>query len=129
MLHTVKLDQPACLSKLHPVCVHVCSTFSLPATQASLPKGHQTYLPLRMFDYQALDQHACLKPSGYVCNCFTRLAGMLQNSRFKLALNQQACLLQLHPTTGTSVTIKIDQHVCLLELHLPADMFESVAID
>ena len=46
-----------------------------------------------------------------------------------LALNQQACLLQLHPTPGTLVTIKLEQHSCLLDLHLPADVFESVATD
>ena len=65
MLGTVALDQRACLFKLHPASVHVCSIFSLPAAQASLPQGQQTYLPLRMFDYEALDQHTCLKP----CNC------------------------------------------------------------
>ena len=45
------------------------------------------------------------------------------------ALNQQACLLHLHLTTGTSVTIKLDEHACLLEMHLPADMFELVTTD
>ena len=67
MLGTVALDQRACLFKLHPARVHVCSTFSRPAAQASLLQGQQTYLPLRMFDYVALDQHTCLKPSSYVC--------------------------------------------------------------
>ena len=78
MLGTVALDQRACLFKLHSASVHVCSTFSWPAPQASLPQGQQTYFPLRMFDYVALDQHTCLKPSSYVCNSFTRLADMLQ---------------------------------------------------
>ena len=57
MLGTVALDQLAYLFKLHPASVHGCSTFSRPAAQASLPEGQQTYLPLRMFDCVALDQH------------------------------------------------------------------------
>ena len=69
--------------KLHPASVHVCSTYSRPAAQASLLQGQQTYLPLRMFDYVTLDQHTYLKPSRYVCNSFTRLAGMLQYPCFK----------------------------------------------
>ena len=114
MLDTVALDQLACLFKLHLAIVHVCSTFSRPATQASLPQGQQTYLPLRMFDYVALDQHTCLKPSSYVCNSFTRLAGMLQYPFFKccfeptgmlfaVAPNQLARRLQLNSTS---------MHVC-----------------
>ena len=63
MLGTVALDQRACLFKLHLASVHVCFTFSLPAVQVSLPQGQQTYLPLRMFDYVAMDRHTCLKPS------------------------------------------------------------------
>ena len=70
MLGTVALDQRVCLFKLHWAIVHVCSTFSQPAVQASLPQGQQTYLLLRMFDYVALDQHTCLKPNSYVCNSF-----------------------------------------------------------
>ena len=128
MLGNVALDQRACLLKLHPASVYVCSTFSRPAAQAPLPQGQQTYLPLRMCDYVALDQHACLKPSSYVCNSFTKLAGMLQYPCFKRCF-EPTCLLQLHPTTGMSVTIKLDQHAFLLELHLPADMFDSVATD
>ena len=76
MLGTVALDQWACLFKLHQASVNVCSTFSRPAAQAPLPHGQQTYLPLRMIDYVALDQHTSLKPSSYVCNSFARLAGM-----------------------------------------------------
>ena len=83
MLGTVALDQRGCLVKLHPASVHVCSTFSQPAAQASLLHGQQTYLPLHMLDYVALDQHACLKLSSYVCNSFARLAGMLQYRCFK----------------------------------------------
>ena len=44
MLGTVALDQRACLFKLHKASVHVCSAFSRPAAQASLPHGQQTYL-------------------------------------------------------------------------------------
>ena len=83
MLGTVALDQRTCLFKLHQASVHVCSTFSRPAVQTPLPQGQQTYLPLRMFDYVALDQHTCLKLSSYVCNSFTRLVGMLQYPCFE----------------------------------------------
>ena len=109
MLDTVALNQRECLFKLHPASGHVCSSFSRPAAQASLLQGQQTYLPLRMFDYVALDQHTCLKPSSYVCNSFTRLAGMLQYHVLNVSLNQQACLLQLHPTTWHDST---SMHVC-----------------
>ena len=44
---------------------------------------NRPYLPLCLFDYAALDQHTCLKTSSYVCNSFTRLAGMLQYRCFK----------------------------------------------
>ena len=83
MLGTVALDQRTCLFKLHSASEHFCSTFSQPAAQASVPPVQQTYLPFCMFDYVALDQHTCLKPSSYVCNSFTRLAGMLQYPCFK----------------------------------------------
>ena len=125
MLGTVVLDQRAYLFKLHPASVHVYSTFSRPAAQASLPQGQQTYLPSRMFDYVALDQHTCLKPSSYVCNSYTRLSGMLQYPCFKRWHVYCSCTRP----PGMSVSIKLNQHACLLELHLPADMFESVATD
>ena len=83
MLGTVALDQRACLFKYYPASAHVCSTFSRPADQASLLQGQQTCLPLRMFNYAALNKHTCLKPSSYVCNSFTRVAGMLQYRCFK----------------------------------------------
>ena len=76
-------NRNACLFTLHSVNVHICFTFSPPAAQVSLLQGQMTYLPLRMFDYVALDQHTSLKPSSYVCNSFTRLAGMLQYPCFK----------------------------------------------
>ena len=129
MLGTVALDQQACLFKLNSVSVHVFSTFSPPAAQVSLLQGQQTYLPLRMVAYVALDQHTSLKPSSYVCNRFTRLAGMLQYPCLNVALNQQARLCCCTRPPGTSVIIKLDQHACLLKLHLPANMFESVATD
>ena len=116
--------------KLHPASVHVCSTFSRPAAQASFLQGQQTYLPLRMFYYVALDQHTCLKPSSYVCNSFTRLEGMLQYPCFKRCFepNRHVCCSCTRPP-GMSVTIKLDQHACLLELHLPADILELVATE
>ena len=83
MLSTVALDQRACLFKFYQASVHVCSIFPRPAAQETLPQVQQIYLPLRMFDYLTLVQHTCLKPSRYVCNSFTRLAGMLQYSCFK----------------------------------------------
>ena len=89
MLGTVALDQRA--------CVHVCSTFSRPAVQASLLQGQQTYLPLRMFDYVALDQPTCLKSISYFCNCFTRLSGMLQCLYFKRCFGQTGMFVAVAP--------------------------------
>ena len=89
MLGTVALDQWA--------CVHVCSTFSRPAAQTSRLQGQQTYLPLRMFDYVALDQHTCLKSSSYFCNSFTRLAGMLQCLYFKRCFEQTGMFVAVAP--------------------------------
>ena len=83
MRGTVALDRWACLFKLHSASEHFCLTFSQPVAQASLPQVQQTYLPLLMFDYVKLDQHTCLKPNSYVCDSFTRLAGMLQCPCFK----------------------------------------------
>ena len=97
MLGTVALDQGACLSKLHLASVHVCSTFSRPAAQASLLQGQQTYLPLHMFDYVALDQHTCLKPSSYICNSFTRLAGMLLVPMFKRCVEPTGMFVAVAP--------------------------------
>ena len=70
--------------------------------------------------------------SSYVCNSFTRLAGMLQYSCFKrcfeptgmfvaVAPDHMARRLQLNST---------NMHVCLsCILYLPVDIFESVATD
>ena len=127
MLGTVALDHRACLFKIHQASLHLCSTFSRTATQASLPHGQQTNLPLRMFAYVALDQHTCLKPSSYVCNSFTRLAGTLQYPCFKRCFEPTGMFVAVAPDHLAWVTIKLDQHACLLELHLPADIFESVA--
>ena len=104
-LVTVALDQQACLFKLHPASVHVCSTFSQPAAQASLPQGQQI---LRMFNYVALDQHTCLKPISYVCNSFTRLAGMLQDPYFKRCFEP----------TGMFVAVASDHLARRLQLNL-----------
>ena len=97
MLGTVALDQRACLFKLHPASVHVCSTFSRPAAKASLLQGQQTYLPLRMLEYVTLDQHTYLKPSSYVCNSFTRLAGMLQNPCLKRCFEPTCIFVAVAP--------------------------------
>ena len=105
MLGTVALDQRVC-----PASKHVCSTFSQPAAQESLQQG-------RMFDYVALNQHLCLKPSSYVCDSFTRLAGMLQFPCFKFCFEPTGMLLAVAPDhlhAGTSFRIIIDQHACLI---------------
>ena len=151
MLGTVALDQQACLFKLHPAAVHVCSTFCKPAAQASLQQGQQTYLPLRMFDYVALDHHTCLKSSSYVCNTFTRLAGMLQYRCFKrcfeptgmfvaVALDHLARPLQLNSTSMHVCYSCIYQQICLNQLQLtnkhicscvaePASIYVTLASD
>ena len=126
MMDTVALDQRACLFKYYPASAHVCSTFSRPAAHASLPQGQQTYLPLRMFYYVALDQHACLKPSSYVCNSFTRLAGMLQYRCFKCCFEPTGMfvavapdhLAQLNSTRMHVCKICIYQLICLNQLQL-----------
>ena len=129
MLGTVALDQRACLFKLHSASVHVCSTFSQTADRTSLPQGQQTYLPLLMFDYVAMDQHTCLKPSNYVYNSFTRLAGMLQYPCFKRcfkptgmfiadAPDHLARWLQLHSTSMHVCYSCIYQQICLNQLQL-----------
>ena len=82
---TVALEQQACMFKLYPASVHVCSTCTRPSAQSSLPKGQQSYLTLRMFDYVAQDKQVCLKPSSFFCNSFATLAGPLQ----------RICLLKL----------------------------------
>ena len=107
ILGTVALYQQACLFKLHPARVHVCSTFSRPAAQASLLQGQQTFSPLRMINYVVLDQHTCLKPSSYVCNSFTRLAGMLQYPCFKRCFE----------STGMFVAVASDHLARLLQLN------------
>ena len=97
MLGIVALDQRARLFKLHSASVHVCSTFSEPAAQAKLPQGQQTYLPLRMLYYVALDQHICLNPSSYFRNSFTRLAGMLQYPCFKRCFEPTGIFVAVAP--------------------------------
>ena len=129
MLGTVAPNQRAYLFQLHPASVHVCFTFSQQAAQASLPQGQQTYLPLRMFDYVALDLHTWLKPSSYVCNSFIRLAGMLQCPCFKrcfettgkfveVAPDHLACRLQLNSTSMHVCYSCIYQQICLNQLQL-----------
>ena len=97
MLGTVALDQRSCLFNLHLASVHVCSTFSQPAVQASLPQGQQTYLPLHMFDYAALDQRKCLKPISYVCNRYTRLTGMSSYPCFKRCFEPTGMFVAVAP--------------------------------
>ena len=86
-----------CWVLLRWISVHNCSTFSQPADQASLLQGQQTYLPLHMFDYVALDQHTCLKSSNYFCNSFMRLAGMLQCLYFKRCFEQTGMFVAVSP--------------------------------
>ena len=116
MLGTAALDQRACLFKLHKARVHVCSTYSRPAAQASLPQGQQTFLPSRMFDYVALDQHTCrcLKPSSFVCNSFTRLAGMLQYPCFKRRFEPTGMFVAVAPDYLTRMyqLNSTSMHIC-----------------
>ena len=137
---------------LHWISRHVCSNYILPVCmsvllspdQASLPQDQQTYLPLCMFD-----QHTCLKPSSYVCNSFTRLAGMLQYPCFKrcfeptsmfvaVAPGHLARRLQLNWTS--SISVSIYQQICLNQLQLtnkhicscvaePAGIYVTLASD
>ena len=65
--------QPVCMSVLH-------SPYQMPRHHCHRVSRHIT---LRIFYYVAIDQHTCLKPRSYVCNSFTRLAGMLQCPCFK----------------------------------------------
>ena len=109
--------------------MHVCSTFSQPAAQASLPQGQQTYLTLPRFDYVALDQRTYPKPSSYVCKSFTRLAGMLQYPCFKRCLeptgmfvaispDHLARRLQLNSTSIHAYYSCIYQQICLNQFQL-----------
>ena len=77
-----------------------------------LPRHHcyrvsRHNLPLRMFDYVALNQHTCLKPSSYVCNSFMRLAGMLQ----------YPCLKRCFEPTGMFVAAAPDHLARQLQLN------------
>ena len=131
--------------------MHVRSAFSRIAAQASLLQGQQTYLPLRMFDYVALDQHTCLKPSRYVCNNFTKLADMLQYPCFNrcseptgmfvsVAPHHLARRLQLNSTSMHVCYSCIYQQICLNPLQLtykhicscvaePAGIYVTLASD
>ena len=133
MYVTTEPNWQVCWVLLHWISGHVCSSYIRPVcmyvllSPDQLPRHHcyrvkQTYLPLRMFEYVALDRHTYLKPSSYVCNSFARLAGMLQYPCFKPCFEPTGSCTQPHVT---SVIIKLDQHACLLELHLPADVFYS----
>ena len=87
MLGPVALNQRAWMFKLHPASVHVCSTFSRPAAQASMPQGQQMYLPLHLFDYVALDQHKCLKPSNMSVTASRGLQACCSAQVLNVALN------------------------------------------
>ena len=77
-----------------------CLFYFLPTSRPGIiATGSADIFTFTHVNYAALNQHTCLKPSSYVCNGFTRLAGMLQYRCFKPSLNQQACLLQLLLTT------------------------------
>ena len=111
-----------------PASVHVCSTFSRPAAQVSLLQGQQTYLPLCMFDFVALDQHTCLKPSSHVCNSFMRLAGMLQHPCFKRCFEPTGTFVAVAPD-HLARRLQLNSTSMHFELHLPSYMFESLATD
>ena len=144
MLGNVALDQRACLFKLHPASVHVCS---ISPDEASLLQGQQTYLPLRIFDYVTLDQRTCLKPSSYVCDSFTRQAGMLQYPCFKCCFEPTGMFvavapdqLQINSTIMHVCESCIYQQICLNQLQLtskhicshvaePAGIYVTLASD
>ena len=88
--------------------------FLLTAAQASLPQGQQTYLPLRMFDYVALDQHTCLKSSIYICNSFPRQAVMLQYPCFKRCFEPTCMFVAVAPDqlAGPLQLNSTSMHVC-----------------
>ena len=101
---TVALEQQAYLFKLHPASVHVCSTFTRPSAQSSLPQGHCRHIK----------HYACLimwhrsnthvwHQAFFFCYSFTRLAGLLAAAALRSLLNsaieQQAWWLQLYSTS------------------------------
>ena len=81
-----------------------------------------------MIYYVALDQHTCLKPRSYICNSFTRQAGILQYPYFKRCFEPACMSVRVASTsiyvwisciwlTSTSVVVWLNQQVCML--HLP----------
>ena len=72
MLGTVALNQRACMFKLHPASVHVCSTFSRPAAHRV---SKHIYHNACLIMWQGTNSNDC--------NSYTRLAGMLQYPCFK----------------------------------------------
>ena len=96
MLGIVALDQQACLFKLHPVSVHVC-----PPCTRSLAKGSADIftithvwlcgtVPAHMSENQVVFLQQLQE---------TSMPVSVQSYVLNFALNQQACLLQLHSTT------------------------------
>ena len=57
--------------------------FLLTSSPGIIATGSADIFTIAHLRYVAQDQHTCLKPSSYVCNSFTRLAGMLQYPWFK----------------------------------------------
>ena len=104
MLGTVALDQRACLFKLHLSSVHVCSTFSRPAARASADIFIITYVWLCDTGPAYMSETR----SSYVCNSFTRLAGMLQYPCFKRCFEP----------TGMFVAVALDHLARQLQLNL-----------
>ena len=102
MLGTVALDQRVTFGQ----CVSLF--YFLPTSSPGIiATGSADIFPLRMFDYVALDQHTCLKPSSYVCNSFTRLAGMLK----------YPCLKRCFKPTGMFVAVAPDHLARQLRLN------------
>ena len=102
--------------------VHVCSTYTRPAAHLSLPHCQQTYLPLRMFNHVAQDQHTSPKPSRFfsvtASRDYSRLVAIPMFLFLTLlSTSRYVCYSYIRPPS-TSVTIKILQHACLLELHI-----------
>ena len=134
--------------QLHPTnrnagyCCAVCSSYTRQLCMSVLLSPDQQLRPhchrvsRHIYHYvcliiMALDQHTCLKLSSYVCNSFTRLAGMLQYPYFKhcfeptgmvvavaVAPDHLSRRLRLNSTSMHVCLSCIYQQICLNKLQL-----------
>ena len=130
MYVTIEPNLQECWVLLHWISGYVCSSYIWPVCMSvllstnKLPRHQQTYLPLRMFDYVPQDQHTCLKPSDYVSNSFTRLAGMLQYPCFKHCFEPTGMFVAVAPDhlarrlQLNSTSMHVCRVACLNQLQL-----------